>query len=302
MSTRNNTSYAAAASAANKPSQDKEPAANAPKLTSKKGKADNITDLTNGSPDSLVTATTIDSSIDVSSEADTSMEISPVKKKRASKKGDSSSTQIGKATNRKEPSTTTQPETPARSSLKQGHYGTRPSTPAPERMHLHEHSHIIIEAAFAFCNTDDSFKSFLSTSASLLSFGRMVDEHFVINPVKESGRDKDWSDPSKLPTSMTALGAFFAISGNARVFEKMTTSGQGKNKDTRPPTVYFSFAVSSAIPPDEIMARISVDWTILGGTQLAVKKLGYFDTCTPIVIYFLYGMKATLKHFSRNSR
>jgi hypothetical protein len=52
--------------------------------------------------------------------------------------------------------------------------------------------------------------------------------------------------------------------------------------------VYFSFAVSSDVEPAEIMARIAVDWSILGGTRLAVKALNYFDTCTPIAIYFLW--------------
>ncbi len=52
--------------------------------------------------------------------------------------------------------------------------------------------------------------------------------------------------------------------------------------------VYFTFAISSDLAPDEIMARVSVDWSMLGGTRLAVKSLGYFDTCAPIVIYFLW--------------
>ena len=63
---------------------------------------------------------------------------------------------------------------------------------------------------------------------------------------------------------------------------------KGKNKDMRPPTAYFSFAVSSDIPPEDIIAPIAVDWTMMGGNKLAVKTLGYFDTCTPIVIYFLW--------------
>jgi hypothetical protein len=292
MSTRNNKSYAAAASTANADQSSNANQIAAKARTGRKGKendnTNDITDLTNVTPSSFATAPTIDSSTEDSTEVDTSMEISPVKKKRTSRKGDSSSNQKDKTSNQKEPSMP-QPETPARSSLKQGRYGTRPSTPAPERMHLHEHSRIIIEAAFAFGNTDDRFKSFLSASASMLTFARMVDEHFVINPVKEGGRDKDWSDPSKLPKTMTALGAYFALSGNARIFENTKANIQGKGKkDNRPPTVYFTFAVSSDIPPDEIIARISVDWTILGGTRLAVKKLGYFETCTPIVIYFLW--------------
>ena len=211
-----------------------------------------------------------------SSNTDTSMEISPEKKKsRATDNG-----------------------TPAQSALKQGRYTNRPSTPAPERMHIHEHSRIIVEAAFKFEATNERFKTLLSALGSLLSYGQMVDEYFVINPVREGGRDKDWKDPGKLPTTMTALGAHFAISSSARVFEKArggNSSDKGK-KDTRPDTVYFSFAVSSDLTPDEIISRIAVDWSILGGTRLTVKALNYFDTCTPIAIYFLWneGHSATL--------
>ena len=178
--------------------------------------------------------------------------------------------------------------TPApRSALKQGRYA-RPSTPAPERMHLHNHKRIIIDASYTF-SSDDRFKSFLMALASLLTYARLVDEYFVINPVKENGRDKDWSDPSILPTSMTALGAYIVLSGNTRIFEKARSDAQDKSrKDTRPSAVYFSFAVSSNVPPSEVITRISADWSILGGQRLAIKSLGFFDTCTPIAIYFLW--------------
>ena len=209
-------------------------------------------------------------SVEETTASDTSMEISPEKKK-------SRASDIG---------------TPAPSALKQGRYTARPSTPAPERMHLHEHTRIIVEAALKFEAEDGRFKTFQAALASLLTYGQMVDEHFVINPVREGGRDKDWSDCNKLATTMTALGAHFAVSSSARVFER-ARGGGGMNKekgkkDNRPDTVYFSFAVSSDVEPDEIMARIAVDWSILGGTRLAVKALNFFDTCTPIAIYFLW--------------
>ena len=216
---------------------------------------------------SSTASTTVSSSPD-DSIVDMSMEVSPEKKK----------------------SRNTTDGTPAPSALKLGRYTARPSTPAPERMHIHEHTRIIVEAAFKCEKEDERFKSFLTALSSLLSYGQMVDEHFVINPVREGGRDKDWTDPSNLHSSMTALGAHFSITSSARVFEKARGGGskeKGK-KDTRPDTVYFSFAISSDLEPTEIMARIAVDWSILGGTRLAVKALNYFDTCTPIAIYFLW--------------
>ena len=80
------------------------------------------------------------------------------------------------------------------------------------------------------------------------------------------------------------VGVYLKLSSSPRIFEKQR-GGQG---NTKTPTVYFSFAVSSDVSLDKIMARVFVDWNILGGTRLAVKNLGVFDTVTPMVIYFLW--------------
>ena len=174
-------------------------------------------------------------------------------------------------------------ETPLRgSNLKSGRYA-RPSTPAPKRMHLHEHKRAIIEAGLTL-DSGKRFEHLISSMGVLLRYGQMVDEFFTINPIYEAGRNKDWDDPTFLPSSMTELGAYLKLSGSPRIFEK-SKGGQGNAKA---PTVYFSFAVSSDVAPDEIMARIIVDWNLLGGTRLAVKHLGVFDTVTPVVIYFLW--------------
>jgi hypothetical protein len=58
----------------------------------------------------------------------------------------------------------------------------------------------------------------------------MVDEHFVINPVKEGTRDKDWLDLAILPASMTALGAYFAISGKSVSSRKLKQAQKTKEK------------------------------------------------------------------------
>ena len=174
-------------------------------------------------------------------------------------------------------------ETPIRSAIKQGRY--RPNTPAPRRMHLHEHKRAIIEAGLAL-DSANKFETLVSAISSLITYCQMVDDHFVINPITDGGRTSDWSDPKQVPTSMKELGAFLKISGSPRLFDKQK-GGPGKTGN-KAPVVYFSFAVSSDIPPDDIMARVNVDWNILGGTRLAVKNLGGFDTVTPLVIYFLW--------------
>ena len=151
-------------------------------------------------------------------------------------------------------------------------------------MHLHEHKRAIVEAALSL-DSSNRFEHLVSTMTSLIRYCQLVDEHFTINPIFEGGRNKDWGDPSIIPSSMTELGAYLKLSGSPRIFDK-PKGGQGGT--TKTPIVYFSFAVSSDVPPDDIMARVAVDWNMLGGTRLAVKTLGVFDTVTPMVIYFLW--------------
>lgn len=177
----------------------------------------------------------------------------------------------------------TNAETPLRSGMKPSRY--RPSTPGPERMHLHEHKRAVIEAGISL-DSSNRFEALVSAIAALITYCQMVDDSFVINPITDSGRMKDWSDAKKVPTSMTELGAYLRLSGNPRLFDK-PKGGQNK-AGSKSPVAYFSFAISTDIPPDEIMARVNVDWNILGGTRLAVKSLGVFDTVTPLVIYFLW--------------
>ena len=174
-------------------------------------------------------------------------------------------------------------ETPVRSALKTGRY-VRPGTPAPERMHLHEHKRAIIEAGLTL-DSSHRFEHLVSAVSSLIKYCQLVDKFFVINPIHEGGRNKDWSDAQLLPTLMMELGAYLKLSGSPRLFDKP----KGRNGSAgKTPTVYFSFAMSSDVPTDEIMARVNVDWNILGGMRLAVKSLGVFDTVTPLVIYFLW--------------
>jgi hypothetical protein len=107
-------------------------------------------------------------------------------------------------------------------------------------MHLHEHKQAIIEAGLALDSTK-WFEHLASTMASLIKYCQLVDEFFTINPIFVGGRNKDWSDPSILPSSMTKLGAYLKLSGSLCIFEK-PKGGQGNS--TKTPTVYFSFAMS----------------------------------------------------------
>ncbi len=197
---------------------------------------------------------------------DTSMEISPIKKKTKPTTSSKRATTTQKERQTDLNELTIAPATPARSSLKQGRYGVRPSTPAPERMHLHNHKRVIVEAAFTF-DGDDRFKTLVAALASLLTFSRMVDEHFIINTVKENSRDKDWSDPTLLPTSMTALGAYCVISGTpvySRRLEQQapkikTTNGIRDHKRyTSPSPSHRIWHLMKSWPESPLIGRCSV--------------------------------------------
>ena len=111
-------------------------------------------------------------------------------------------------------------------------------------MHLHEHKRAIIEAGLTL-DSSHCFEHLVSAVSSLIKYCQLVDDFFVINPIHEGGRNKDWSDAQLLPTSMTDLGAYLKLSGSPRIFEKPKNGQGGASKV---PTVYFSFAMSSDIP------------------------------------------------------
>jgi hypothetical protein len=87
--------------------------------------------------------------------------------------------------------------TPIRPTLKEGRYSTRPSTPGPQRMHLHEHKRAIIEAGLAL-DSPQKFDQLISALSSLISLCQIVDEHFVINPIIDDGRKRDWADAKQI--------------------------------------------------------------------------------------------------------
>ena len=63
---------------------------------------------------------------------------------------------------------------------------------------------------------------------------------------------------------MTELGAYLKVPGSPRSFDKQK-GGPGKASAKAP--MVFSFAGSSDIPPDEIMARVNVDSLAVRGLR-----------------------------------
>ena len=163
-------------------------------------------------------------------------------------------------------------------------------SPPPRPPHNHVHSRIIVDAAIDL-NKDDPINSFANGLATLFYNALMVDEHFVIAPVKDDIDPKYWYSSSDIPLNMTAVGSHISISANnIRNFEKQRKwDGPGKKEKEEPSsTVYFAFAICCDIAPAMLLARVGIEWTRAGGSRLMIKSLPCFDTVCPLVFYYLY--------------
>ena len=184
--------------------------------------------------------------------------------------------------------------TPATTSnLKVGRYSAPPAkvSPPPSPPHDYIHSRIIVDAAIAL-DKADPITSFADGLCTLMYNAKMVDEHFVIAPVKDTLNPTYWHSSSDIPTNMTAVSSHISISANnIRNFEKQRTwDGPGKKEkeDSNSSTVYFAFAICCDVAPALLLARVGIEWTRAGGSRLMVKSLPCFDTVSPLVFYYLF--------------
>ena len=104
---------------------------------------------------------------------------------------------------------------------------------------------------------------FTQTIWNLIFNAKKVDEHFVINLCKEGG--KNLSEMTEVPTNMTELGGNILVSGNSRSFEMRRPWEKDKKQEhsdedeLKHPEVYFSFAMSCYIEPEELLNKISFE-------------------------------------------
>ena len=185
-----------------------------------------------------------------------------------------------------------QTSTTVSSSLKTGRYSAPPPkvSPPPRLPHNHVHSRVIIDAAMDL-DKADPINSFTNGLSTLINNAKMVDEHFVIAPVRNSDNPSFWHSAGDIPNNMTAVSSHINISANnIRNFEKQR-NWDGPKKEKEAPqnsTVYFSFAISCDIEPTILLARVGIEWTRAGGSRLMVKALPCFDTISPLVFYYLF--------------
>ena len=119
-----------------------------------------------------------------------------------------------------------------------------------------------------------------------------MDENFVINSCKEGG--KNLSLMTDVPTNMTELGGNIQVPGNSRNFEmtrpwkKDRKQGDSDEEKLKHPEVYFCFAISCNIEPEDLLNRIIFEWGEMKGRRLQIKDFLYFLSETPFTLYKMY--------------
>ena len=69
---------------------------------------------------------------------------------------------------------------------------------------------------------------------------------------------------------------------------KRIKKGDSDEDELKHPKVYFSFAMSCDIEPEELLNRISFEWGGMKGRRLQIRDLLYFLSETPFALYKIY--------------
>jgi len=106
-----------------------------------------------------------------------------------------------------------------------------------------------------------------------------VDDTACIGPldITDNNEDNYISDKSKLPSNFTKLGKWIMISGGSWVFNK---------KEKGSSDVYARFRLKSQVPTEDIINRVSFEFTRLGGTKINKKQMQAMETETPMMLLF----------------
>jgi hypothetical protein len=127
----------------------------------------------------------------------------------------------------------------------------------------------------------DRFSEYNLSLGILLKNLVMIDPTVVLNPRELACKLNPWRLPKDVPSNMTELGRFVFISSTPWRFK---TLGQKKNDNT----VYFSFTMSSDVPPSELCSSIIMEWSRQNGERLSIKEVQCHDTIQPIALFFLW--------------
>jgi hypothetical protein len=113
-------------------------------------------------------------------------------------------------------------------------------------------------------------------------FGKIlyVDNTAAIAPLKITDDNKEnyITNKVKLPSNFTKLGKWIMISGGSWAFNK---------KEKGSSYVYARFCLKLQVPTEDIINRVSFEFTHLGGAKIYKKQMQAMETETPVMLLFV---------------
>ena len=118
---------------------------------------------------------------------------------------------------------------------------------------------------------------FVKCCASLFAEILYVDDTAAIAllAITDDSKDSYITNQANLPTNFTKLGKWIMISGGSWVFNK---------KDRVNNNVYTRFHLKSQVAADNIISRVSFEFTHLGGSKINKKPMQAMEMETPMML------------------
>ena len=164
----------------------------------------------------------------------------------------------------------------------------------PTRLHS-KHNHKFKRehvTASKLLTKDDKYLELALSCRAFMAEAKKVDETFVLEPIDPKNVEGRVERPAQLPINYTDLTSTIKVSENAK-FEKSKPWGNKKKwkavdeDGLEDPEVYFAFAFSCDVDPDDLIERVIHEWRRQGGNRLELSELECFESETAIVIYNL---------------
>ena len=127
---------------------------------------------------------------------------------------------------------------------------------------------------------DERMTQFVKCVTSLFGEILIVNKKAAIAPIAISNdRQEDMiTDKATIPNNFTKLGKWVMLSGGSWVFNK---------KDKGSNNVYARFRLKSTVPVEDMVTRISFEFSRMGGSKLYKKQNQAMETETPMMLLFV---------------
>jgi hypothetical protein len=127
---------------------------------------------------------------------------------------------------------------------------------------------------------DERMTQFVRCVTNLFGEILIVDEKAAIAPIAISNdlQEDMITDKATIPNNFTKLGKWVMLSGGSWVFNK---------KDKGSNDVYARFRLKLTVPVEDMVTRISFEFSCMGGSKLYKKQNQAMETETPMMLLFV---------------